>query len=105
MRTMFIKNEILASLVEGVLRSVGIANAEDITQKIMDELTTWQRTVAREGSKQGGRKEKQINMKVVQKQLSAGIDLTTIAASQKVSVSTLHTRLISSGSNNLNAPF
>jgi len=101
---MFIKNDILASTIKGVLQSEGIPNLDTLTQKIMDELVRYQRSIAKEGSVKGGRPKKDINLKVVQKQLEAKVPFTAIAASQKVSEGTLRRRIkeeVSSSNKNL----
>ena len=90
---MFIRNEDAKSIIKGVLVSEGISDPDTLTQKVMDELVKWQQSVALKGSKKGGRPEKKINFDTVRKQLAAGIDMTTIAASQKVSEGTLRRRM------------
>ena len=64
-----------------------------MVQRIMDELTTYQRSIAKEGSKKGGRPKKKINFDTVKKQLSAGVPFTPIAASQRVSKRTLRRKM------------
>ncbi len=90
---MFIKNEHLASLVKSVLETEGVHNADSLTQKVIDRLTSWQRSTALQGSEKAGHPKKKINWSVVKKQLDAGVDMTTIAASQHVSESTLRRRI------------
>jgi len=94
---MFVRDKDLANLVKGVLESEGVANPDILTQKIMDRLVQWQRETALKGSGKATHPKKRINWTTVRKQLSAGIDVTTIAASQKVSEGTLRRRMKEEG--------
>jgi len=96
---MFIKDEILGKIIKQVLLEEGVANADGVVQKIMNELVKWQTVVAQEGAKKGGRKKKDINLKVVQRQLDAKVPFTVIAASQHVSEGTLRRKLMEEGYN------
>lgn len=86
---MYLKNSVIEEVVGEELRIAGVSDCDNITQKIMDRLTYMQREIALQGSKKSQGKRKTVNWKKVDAQLEAGIDQTTIAASQKVSVSTL----------------
>ena len=86
---MFIKNYTLECLVEEVLRSEGISNADIITEKIMSKLTQYHR----DASKKGGRPQKKINFDIVDRQIQAKVPFNAIAASQKVSEDTLRKRI------------
>lgn len=90
---MFIKNEILASFIRDALKREGVSNSDALVQKIMDRLTSWQKETALKGSESAPHPKKRINWTVVKKQLDAGVDLTTIAASQHVSEGTLRRRI------------
>jgi DNA invertase Pin-like site-specific DNA recombinase len=90
---MYLKNSVVEDIVMKVLKEAGINNAEALTQEILQRLTKLQKEIALKGSKLATPPTKPVNMKKVQKQLDAGIDQTTIAAGQKISVSTLQKRL------------
>ena len=90
---MFIKDKDLAILVKDVLESEGVANPDILAQKIIDHLVQWQREIALKGSEKATHPKKRINWTTVRKQLAAGIYMTTIAASQKVSEGTLRRRM------------
>lgn len=90
---MFIRDEDLSTVVKGVLEREGVANPDILAQKIMDRLVQWQRETALKGSGKATHPKKRINWTTVRKQLAAGIDMTTIAASQKVSEGTLRRRM------------
>jgi len=90
---MFVSDKDLANLVKGVLESEVVANPDILAQKIMDRLVQWQRETALKGSGKATHPKKRINWTTVQKQLAADVDMTTIAASQKVSEGTLRRRM------------
>ena len=80
-------------IIKGVLEEEGVDNVDTLVQRIMDELTTYQRSIAKEGSEKGGRPKKKINFDMVKKQLSAGVPFTAIVASQYISEGKLRRRM------------
>jgi hypothetical protein len=84
---MFIKNNILASTIKDRLKSEGIPDPDTLTQKIMGKQ--WQQAMSKEGAeKSKGRPKKDINIKIVRKQLEAKVPFSVVAASQKVNEGT-----------------
>jgi hypothetical protein len=101
---MFVKKDIVWNIIN-VLVTESTPNSDTLTQKIMDELTIYQRSIAKEESVKGGRPQKNINLDTVKKQLSAGVPFTAIAASQKVREGTLRRRIKGGGIISLNKKY
>jgi hypothetical protein len=65
-------------------RTRGCFSFQDtLKQKIMNELIRWQKAKTKEGSEKRGRPKKKIYFDTFEKQLSAGVSFTAIAASRR----------------------